>query len=45
VIPVVYSYIDELTERVRGAIRTRRLRGGQRDSIPHTSDPKPVEVA
>jgi hydrophobic/amphiphilic exporter-1 (mainly G- bacteria), HAE1 family len=45
VIPVVYSYIDELTERVRGTIERRRLRGGQRASIPHAPDPNPVEVA
>jgi hydrophobic/amphiphilic exporter-1 (mainly G- bacteria), HAE1 family len=44
VIPVVYSYIDELVDWVRGTIERRRQRGSQRDAIPHASDPKPVEA-
>jgi hydrophobic/amphiphilic exporter-1 (mainly G- bacteria), HAE1 family len=45
VIPVVYSYIDELTDWVRAAMETRRLHDGKRDSNPHVPDPHPVEVA
>jgi hydrophobic/amphiphilic exporter-1 (mainly G- bacteria), HAE1 family len=44
VIPVVYSYVDELMDRMRALVRARRLRRGQEASIPHARDPTPVEV-
>jgi hydrophobic/amphiphilic exporter-1 (mainly G- bacteria), HAE1 family len=39
VIPVVYSYIDELTDRVRGSIQARRLRGASAGTPVAASTP------